>query len=239
MGFVSGVRTFVDEGSIACGLVDEVGIRRELKRNMIFLRTEIAGSWSATRSLDQPLVSGESRACTAGELCFNSPDKVYRAFARMDTDEEGDGSKKERRVGSGLYEKYTSWAEGLFCNAVPMTQRTCIFISDVDDSEVRSECNGSQSFNFSRLLALSICSINISRWSRALIRSSSFRFASTATDMSSFMSSASGLPRIKSIIAGSICLRSTGGRSDGALSRGVEFSIDHLRSDCIVSGAKN
>jgi hypothetical protein len=74
----------------------------------------------------------------------------------------------------------------------------------------------------------------ISRWSRALIRSSSLRFASTARDMSSFMSSASGLPRIMSIIAGSRFLRSTGGRSDGALSRGVEFSIDHLRRDCIV-----
>ena len=74
----------------------------------------------------------------------------------------------------------------------------------------------------------------ISRWSRALSRSSSFRFASTATDMSSFMSSESGLPRIISIIAGSIFLGSNGGRSDGALSRGVEFSIDHLRSDCIV-----
>ena len=74
----------------------------------------------------------------------------------------------------------------------------------------------------------------ISRWSRALIRSSSLRFASIARDISSFMSSASGLPRIKSIIAGSRFLRSTGGRSDGALSRGVEFSIDHLRSDCIV-----
>ena len=31
-----------------------------------------------------------------------------------------------------------------------MTQRACVFISNVDDSEVRSECNGSQSFNCSR-----------------------------------------------------------------------------------------
>ena len=31
-----------------------------------------------------------------------------------------------------------------------MTQRACVFISDVDDPEVRSECSGSQSFNFSR-----------------------------------------------------------------------------------------
>ena len=31
-----------------------------------------------------------------------------------------------------------------------MTQRACVFISNVDDSEVRRECNGSQSFNFSR-----------------------------------------------------------------------------------------
>lgn len=35
---------FVDEGSVACGLVDEVGISKELKRNMVFRRTEIAGS---------------------------------------------------------------------------------------------------------------------------------------------------------------------------------------------------
>ena len=62
--------------------------------------------WSATRSLVQPSASGESRAFTAGELCFKRPDKVYIAFARMDTDEEVDGSKKERRVGSGLYERY-------------------------------------------------------------------------------------------------------------------------------------
>lgn len=76
----------------------------------------------------------------------------------------------------------------------------------------------------------------ISRWSRALIRSSSLRFASTARDISSFMSSASGLPRIMSIIPGSRFLFSTGGRSVvAALSRGVEFSIDHLRRDCIVS----
>lgn len=80
------------------------------------------------------------------------------------------------------------------------------------------------------------CGLAISRWSRALIRSSSLRFASTATDISSFMSSASGLPRIMSIIAGSRFLRSTGGRSDGALSKGVEFSMDHLRSDCMVLG---
>lgn len=76
----------------------------------------------------------------------------------------------------------------------------------------------------------------ISRWSRALIRSSSLRFASIARDISSFMSSASGLPSNMSIIAGSRFWRSTGGRSDGALSRGVEFSIDHLRRDSIVSG---
>ena len=50
----------------------------------------------------QPSVSGESRAFTAGELCFKSPDKEYIAFARTDTEEEGDGSKKERRIGSGL-----------------------------------------------------------------------------------------------------------------------------------------
>jgi len=31
-----------------------------------------------------------------------------------------------------------------------MTQRACVFISDVDDSEVRSDCNGSQSFNVAR-----------------------------------------------------------------------------------------
>jgi len=67
---------FVDEGSVACGLVDEVGISKELKRKMVFRRTEIAGSWSATRSLDQPSVSGNSRASTAGELCFNNPDNV-------------------------------------------------------------------------------------------------------------------------------------------------------------------
>ena len=53
--------------------------------------------------------------------------------------------------------------------------------------------------------------------------------------MSSFMSSESDLPRIMSIIDGSRFLLSTGGRSDGALSRGVEFSIDHRRRDCIVS----
>jgi len=87
-----------------CGMVEEeeeVGISRELRRKMVFRRTEIAGSWSATRSLVQPSASGESRTFTAGELCFKRPDKVYIAFARMDTDEEGDGSKKERRVGSG------------------------------------------------------------------------------------------------------------------------------------------
>jgi hypothetical protein len=119
------VRRFADVG---CDLIEEeVGIRRELRRKMVFRRTEIAGSlkiinsclmvfflffylfdlpWSATRNLVQPSASGKSRAFTAGELCFNSPDKVYMAFARMDTDEEGDGSKKERRVGSGLYERY-------------------------------------------------------------------------------------------------------------------------------------
>ena len=31
-----------------------------------------------------------------------------------------------------------------------MTQRACVFIPNVDDSEVRSDCKGSQSFNFSR-----------------------------------------------------------------------------------------
>ena len=44
---MSGVRTFVaaDEGSAACGLVEEaVGISRELRRKMVFRRTEIAGS---------------------------------------------------------------------------------------------------------------------------------------------------------------------------------------------------
>ena len=156
-----------------------------------------------------------------------------------------------------------------------MTQRACVFIPNVDDSEVRSDCNGSQSFNFSRSVqnehkneiwppsyimrgtycwhcqsALSTVrdgwsesesiifelDFTISRWSRALIRSSSLRFTSTARDISSFMSSASGLPRIMSIIAGSRSLRSTGGRSVGAPSRGVEFSIDHLRRDCIVIG---
>ena len=74
----------------------------------------------------------------------------------------------------------TSWAEGLFWSAVPMTQRACVLIAGVEVSEVRSDCKGSQSFNFSRsaqehgeyaciilrtlkkniLLALSICSIN-------------------------------------------------------------------------------
>lgn len=119
---------FVDEGSaVAWELVKaEVGISRELRRKMVFLRTEIAGSektcikifvrtnaqfcgglpWSATRSFAQPSAPGESRAFTAGELCFNRPDKVYIALARIDTDEEGDGSKKERRVGSGLHERY-------------------------------------------------------------------------------------------------------------------------------------
>lgn len=60
---------------------------------------------SAIRNLVQPSASGKSRALTANELCFNSPDRVYITFARMDTD-EGDGSKKERRVGSGLDERY-------------------------------------------------------------------------------------------------------------------------------------
>ena len=50
---MSGVRTFVvddDEGSstsdACCGMVDEeeVGISRELRRKMVFRRTEIAGS---------------------------------------------------------------------------------------------------------------------------------------------------------------------------------------------------
>jgi hypothetical protein len=31
----------------------------------------------------------------------------------MGTDEEGDGSKKERRVGSGLYERY--WGKTKLC----------------------------------------------------------------------------------------------------------------------------
>ena len=50
---VSGVRTFVvDEGRLlssvatsCCGLVEEeVGMSRELRRKMVFRRTEIAGS---------------------------------------------------------------------------------------------------------------------------------------------------------------------------------------------------
>ena len=112
------------------GNVDKIKSKK-LRRKMVFRRTEIAGSekkrkvyiikispknclskfvfilpWSATRSLVQPSASGESRAFTAGKLCFKRPDKVYIAFARINTDEEGDGSKKERRVGSGLYERY-------------------------------------------------------------------------------------------------------------------------------------
>lgn len=86
---------------------------QDLKKSVIinfpkkYLSILVYLPWSATRSLVQPSSSGcESSAFTAGELCFKRPDKVYIAFARMDTDEEGDGSKKERRVGNGLYERY-------------------------------------------------------------------------------------------------------------------------------------
>ena len=42
---MSDVRTFVDEGSDAWDLVEEeVGISRELRRKIVFRRTEIAGS---------------------------------------------------------------------------------------------------------------------------------------------------------------------------------------------------
>jgi len=72
------------------------------------------------------------------------------ALARVEADDDWEASRKDRRVGKGFCARYTSCADGLFCKAVPMTQRAWVLIWAVEDSAVKRDCNGSQSLNFSR-----------------------------------------------------------------------------------------
>ncbi len=141
-------------------------------------------------------------------------------------------------------------AAGLFCTAVPRIQRICIWIASEEVGLVRSACRGSHIFSFSRsvaghrsvfsrslivmgnlhsLFALSICSMSISKSSRACIRSSSSRFSSTATANASFMSSASDFPRMASITPGSRSVRGCGGGAFGS-----EFAMPQ-RSSCSMA----